>query len=580
MSDNNYTVSALKYRPDSWGTIVGQSNIASTLQQAIKSNQLAQAYLFCGPRGVGKTSTARLFAKSINLAHDSDLDDFSYNIYELDAASNNQVDDIRNLNDQVRIPPQIGKYKVYIIDEVHMLSQSAFNAFLKTLEEPPAHAVFILATTEKHKIIPTILSRCQVYDFHRISINDMVNHLSFIADKENVKYDTDALHVISEKADGALRDALSCFDLMVNFCNSNITYEAVIKNLNILDHDYYFKITDAIIENKIHDALNIFNDILGKGFDGHLFINGLGSHFRNLLVSKDKLTINLLDVSEKAKLRFIEQSNLLSSILLIDGLTEIGDADVRYKSSKNQRLHVEIVLMKLCSLDAEKKKSKNIEILPPGDIIPTAKKDEKIVAEIAKEVIPDTINKIERQSISKIAPSNTEPLPTVVRPRPIHKIKKRTLTASISTIRNKMNEDKNIILSNEEELNKSSSKFSMTLFKEKWMAYAEKRKNEGKHGLFTTMSKSLPELMNDNFLFEVVIDSKVQQMEFQNETQDLMDFLRNELNNGHIQLDIKVAESKVKKLTHLTSRERFFKMAEKNPDLNLFKDEFDLDIEY
>ena len=579
MSDNNYTVSALKYRPDSWETIVGQPNIASTLQQAIKSNQLAQAYLFCGPRGVGKTSTARLFAKSINLAHDSNLDDFSYNIYELDAASNNQVDDIRNLNDQVRIPPQIGKYKVYIIDEVHMLSQSAFNAFLKTLEEPPAHAVFILATTEKHKIIPTILSRCQVYDFHRISINDMVSHLSYIAEKENVQFDKDALHVISEKADGALRDALSCFDLMVNFCDSNISYDAVIKNLNILDHDYYFKITDAIIEHKIHDALTIFDDILSKGFDGHLFVNGLGSHFRNLLVSKDKLTINLLEVSEKAKTRFIEQSELLSSKLLIDGLAEIGDTDVRYKASKNQRLHVEIALMKLCSLEHEKKKSKKIEILPPDGF---TKSDNQV-----SQVISEPKSKQDSISISKIVEPNPqkespvlESNPSVIRPRPIHKIKKRTLTASISTIRDKMNEDKNVSLSNEEELNKASSKFSEALLKEKWMFYAEKRKNDGKHGLFTTMSKSLPKITNENFLLEVIIDSKVQQMEFQNETQDLLDFLRNELNNGHIQFDIKVVESNVQKLTHLTSRERFFKMAEKNPDLNLFKEEFDLDIEY
>ena len=579
MSDNNYTVSALKYRPDSWETIVGQPNIASTLQQAIKSNQLAQAYLFCGPRGVGKTSTARLFAKSINLAHDSNLDDFSYNIYELDAASNNQVDDIRNLNDQVRIPPQIGKYKVYIIDEVHMLSQSAFNAFLKTLEEPPAHALFILATTEKHKIIPTILSRCQVYDFHRISINDMVSHLSYIAEKENVQFDKDALHVISEKADGALRDALSCFDLMVNFCDSNISYDAVIKNLNILDHDYYFKITDAIIEHKIHDALTIFDDILSKGFDGHLFVNGLGSHFRNLLVSKDKLTINLLEVSEKAKTRFIEQSELLSSKLLIDGLAEIGDTDVRYKASKNQRLHVEIALMKLCSLEHEKKKPKKIEILPPESFAKSENHVSQVISVPKSKQDSISISKIVEPKPQKESPV-LEPTPSVIRPRPIHKIKKRTLTASISTIRDKMNEDKNVSLSNEEELNKASSRFSEALLKEKWMIYAEKRKNDGKHGLFTTMSKSLPKITNENFLIEVIIDSKVQQMEFQNETQDLLDFLRNELNNGHIQFDIKVVESNVQKLTHLTSRERFFKMAEKNPDLNLFKEEFDLDIEY
>ncbi|MBM77044.1 MAG: DNA polymerase III, subunit gamma and tau [Crocinitomicaceae bacterium] len=579
MSNNTYTVSALKYRPDSWETIVGQPNISSTLQQAIKSEQLAQAYLFCGPRGVGKTSTARLFAKSINLAYDNKLDDFSYNIYELDAASNNQVDDIRNLNDQVRIPPQIGKYKVYIIDEVHMLSQSAFNAFLKTLEEPPPHAVFILATTEKHKIIPTILSRCQVYDFHRISIQDMVDHLSIIAEKENVKYDTDALHVIAEKADGALRDALSCFDLMVNFCDSNISYDSVVKNLNILDHDYYFKITDAIIQNKIHESLTIFNDILSKGFDGHLFINGLGSHFRNLLVSKDNLTINLLEVSEKVKTRFLEQSNLISTKLLIEGLTEIGTADVQYKSSKNQRLHVEITLMKLCSIDSEKKKSKNIEILPPDSFISKAIKNEKVENTLNVSAEEKPLKKNQESKGYEDVISKNEAKPIVVRPKPL-KIKKRSITASISNIRSKMNEDKNVVLTKEEELNKSSSKFSIAILKEKWLAYAEKRKNEGKHGLFATMSKSIPSKMDEDFLVEVVIDSKVQQMEFQKEIQDLLDFLRTELNNGHIQLDIKISESNVQKLTHLTSRERFFQMAEKNPDLNLFKDEFDLDIEY
>ena len=356
MSQDNYTVSALKYRPDSWETIVGQENIATTLKQAIDSDQLAQAYLFCGPRGVGKTSTARLFAKAINLKHDSELTDFSYNIYELDAASNNQVDDIRNLNDQVRIPPQTGKYKVYIIDEVHMLSQSAFNAFLKTLEEPPAHAVFVLATTEKHKIIPTILSRCQVYDFKRISVPDMISHLSNIADKEEVKYEKEALHVIAEKADGALRDALSCFDLMVNFCSGNITYKEVAKNLNILDHDYYFKISEFIQKNSIHDVLLTYDEIISKGFDGHLFLVGLSGHLRNLMICKDDRTLRILEFSESIKQKFKEQSNLFEISILTELLSIASEADINYKSSKNQRLHVEILLMKLCSVGVQKKK--------------------------------------------------------------------------------------------------------------------------------------------------------------------------------------------------------------------------------
>ena len=356
MNEEKYIVSALKYRPSSWDTIVGQENIAKTLQQAIESDQLAQAYLFCGPRGVGKTSTARLFAKAINLKHDPELEDFSYNIYELDAASNNQVDDIRNLNDQVRIPPQKGKYKVYIIDEVHMLSQSAFNAFLKTLEEPPPHAVFILATTEKHKIIPTILSRCQVYDFHRISIADMVQHLQQIAEKESVKIELEALHVIAEKADGALRDALSCFDLMVNFCEGDISYKKVIQNLNILDHDYYFKLVDMMVENKIHDTLLLFAEILSKGFDGKLFISGMATHLRSLMMSKDERTLQIMDYSNDLKQKFAKQANVLDAQDITQMLTLLSETEVNYKSSQNQRLLIEVVLMQLCSIKDQKKK--------------------------------------------------------------------------------------------------------------------------------------------------------------------------------------------------------------------------------
>mgnify|MGYP001458680443 FL=1 len=359
MAEEQFIVSARKYRPTTWGTVVGQETISSTLQHVIDTGHLAQAYLFCGPRGVGKTTCARIFAKTINQQDGSEQEDFSFNIFELDAASNNSVDDIRSITDQVRIVPQVGKYKVYIIDEVHMLSPNAFNAFLKTLEEPPPHAIFILATTEKHKIIPTILSRCQVYDFNRISIQDMANHLAYVAKQENVKFESDGLHVIAEKADGALRDALSIFDQIVNYCDGNITYDAVIKNLNILDYDYYFKITDHLLKNEIHQSLLVFNEILENGFDGHNFINGLGSHLRNLLVSKDAITLKLLEVSDNVKAKYDEQSKLANPKFLIDGLKIIGETDVQYKSSKNQRLHVELALMKLSSLTAiegEKKK--------------------------------------------------------------------------------------------------------------------------------------------------------------------------------------------------------------------------------
>ena len=584
MSQDNYTVSALKYRPDSWETIVGQENIATTLKQAIDSDQLAQAYLFCGPRGVGKTSTARLFAKAINLKHDSELTDFSYNIYELDAASNNQVDDIRNLNDQVRIPPQTGKYKVYIIDEVHMLSQSAFNAFLKTLEEPPAHAVFVLATTEKHKIIPTILSRCQVYDFKRISVPDMISHLSNIADKEEVKYEKEALHVIAEKADGALRDALSCFDLMVNFCSGNITYKEVVKNLNILDHDYYFKISEFIQKNSIHDVLLTYDEIISKGFDGHLFLVGLSGHLRNLMICKDDRTLRILEFSESIKQKFKEQSNLFEISILTELLSIASEADINYKSSKNQRLHVEILLMKLCSVGVQKKKSENLEIIAPDffdvqESIPSPSNkeltEESISYEIKQETAVNTEIKKENKSLTDRKIENSK----IVRPNLNIKIQKRSLTTSITGIRKKINKKVEIDSERKEEQNLSSSKFSEVLLQEKWLLFAENRKLEGKLGLHTTLTKSKP-ILNDDFSILFVIDSEVQRMELQLESQSLLDFLRSELNNGLIQLKLEVTAHDKPKLSQLTSKERFFQMAEKNPDLHLLKEKFNLDIEY
>lgn len=353
---SEFIVSARKYRPSSFDTVVGQKSITSTLENAIKTHQLAQAYLFCGPRGVGKTSCARIFAKKINEESTGENQDFSFNIFELDAASNNSVEDIRNLTDQVRIPPQVGKYKVYIIDEVHMLSQAAFNAFLKTLEEPPPHAIFVLATTEKHKIIPTILSRCQIYDFNRIQIPDMVEHLEKIAKDQGIAYEADGLHIIAEKADGALRDALSIFDQVVSFTNKNITYQGVIDNLNVLDYNYYFRVSDAINKGDISEALLIFDEILNNGFDGHLFITGLGSHFRNLLVCKDTVTAQLLEVGENIKQKYIEQSQASELPLLVNGLKVITQADTSYKTSKNPRLLVEFTLIQLCSLSPSEQK--------------------------------------------------------------------------------------------------------------------------------------------------------------------------------------------------------------------------------
>ena len=350
----SFVVSARKYRPLGFDEVVGQEHITTTLKNAIDNNHLAQALLFCGPRGVGKTTCARIMARMVNgfEAESGEAAANNFNIYELDAASNNSVDDIRNLIDQVRYPPQQGKYKVYIIDEVHMLSTQAFNAFLKTLEEPPSYAIFILATTEKHKVIPTILSRCQIYDFNRIEINDMVVHLQKIAEKEGVDAEPEALHLIAQKADGAMRDALSIFDLIVTFSSdSKVTYQNTIKNLHILDYDYYFKLGDFFAAEDMSGALLLFDEILRNGFDGHNFLVGLQEHFRNLLVCKNPNTLKLMEVPENSMDKYQEQANTLSSSYLLTGLNLMNQVDLNYKQSKNQRLHVELCLMKLSQLN-------------------------------------------------------------------------------------------------------------------------------------------------------------------------------------------------------------------------------------
>ena len=353
----HFIVSALKYRPTTFKDVVGQQSITNTLQNAIENDHLAQALLFTGPRGVGKTTCARILAKQINQDGTQKVDeDFAFNIFELDAASNNSVDDIRNLIDQVRIPPQVGNYKVYIIDEVHMLSPNAFNAFLKTLEEPPKHAIFILATTEKHKIIPTILSRCQIFDFKRITVNDIKGHLAQIAEEQGVKAEDDALHVIAQKADGALRDALSIFDRVVSFSGKTLSREAVTENLNVLDYTYYFDITDLLIQNNIPKVLVAYNAILAKGFDGHHFIMGLASHFRDLLVCKNEETIALLEVGEQVKSMYLDQSQRTENSFLIEGIELANSCDLKYKISRNQRLLVELCLLQLASLTAKVEK--------------------------------------------------------------------------------------------------------------------------------------------------------------------------------------------------------------------------------
>src|SRR5690554_1628047 len=352
----DYIVSARKYRPQSFQEVVGQEAIVTTLEHALESNKLAQALLFCGPRGVGKTTCARILAREINQNDETQADDdFAFNIFELDAASNNSVDDIRNLIDQVRFPPQVGQYKVFIIDEVHMLSNQAFNAFLKTLEEPPKHALFILATTEKHKIIPTILSRCQIFDFNRIGVADIVSHLEYVAKNEGVNAEPEALNVIAQKADGAMRDGLSIFDQIVSFTGNHITYQDVITNLNVLDYDYYFKLVNQFLKNEVADALLVFDEILNNGFDGHHFINGMSSHIRNLLVAKDAVTVQLLEVGGEIKERYKEQAAACSSDFLLDAMGISNECDMQYKSSQNKRLLVELALVRIAQLTQKKK---------------------------------------------------------------------------------------------------------------------------------------------------------------------------------------------------------------------------------
>jgi len=357
--EEQFIVSARKYRPQTFKDVVGQQAITDTLLNAIETNHLAQALLFTGPRGVGKTTCARILARKINQPdYDDPNEDFSFNVFELDAASNNSVDNIRDLIDQVRIPPQTGKYKVYIIDEVHMLSSAAFNAFLKTLEEPPKHAIFILATTEKHKIIPTILSRCQIFDFKRITIQDAKNHLAEVAKSQGIIADDNALHIIAKKADGAMRDALSIFDRVVSFSGKNLTREAVTQNLNVLDYEYYIKATELILANKIPDLLLFFNEILSQGFDAHHFVQGLASHFRDLLVCKNPETVQLLEIGDEGKIQYQHQANVATQEFLLEAVRMANDCDLKYNLSQNQRLLVELCLMQLASItfDSEKKK--------------------------------------------------------------------------------------------------------------------------------------------------------------------------------------------------------------------------------
>ncbi len=587
----NFVVSARKYRPITFDTVVGQKSITSTLKNAIKNNHLAQAFLFCGPRGVGKTTCARILAKTINCQNIKDNmeacdecesctsfnNSASFNIHELDAASNNSVEDIRNLVEQVRIPPQVGKYKVYIIDEVHMLSSAAFNAFLKTLEEPPAYAKFILATTEKHKIIPTILSRCQIFDFKRIGIDDIAKHLQFIAENENVKAEQDALHIIAQKADGALRDALSMFDQIVSFSGGDINYKNVIENLNVLDYDYYFRIIDAILAKDITQCLLIINEIIDNGFDGQHFIIGLGEHLRNLLVCKNEATLKLLEVGENIREKYGQQSQTCDSKFLLEALEINNRCDVSYKISNNKRLLMELGLMQMCSIGdtpANQTATKPIQV----KVVPKP--------EAKKEVAPTPKQEIKEETVEAPKPQSYEKKAEEIKSPPVVEEAKEETTSAAKT---KIPSSFSIKDFNKKEEEKTEAQNGLTdpadlpatdFDQEKldgvWTTYLDSLKSS-LPGFSSALLKYKP-LLKDDFLVEFNIDNKIIASDHIN-IADLQGHLKEELNNYKIVLK-PVVVKKQEQQTAYTDKEKFEKMAEKNPDILNLKNKLDLEIDF
>jgi len=565
-----FIVSARKYRPKHFKDVVGQQAITNTLENAIKNNHLAQALLFTGPRGVGKTSCARILAKRINQqdAENAEEEDFAFNIFELDAASNNSVDDIRSLTDQVRIPPQTGKYKVYIIDEVHMLSQAAFNAFLKTLEEPPAHAIFILATTEKHKIIPTILSRCQIFDFKRIGVLDAKNYLKTISEKENITAEDDALHIIAQKADGAMRDALSIFDRVVSFSGKNLTREAVTENLNVLDYDTYFGMTDLLLANKIPEVLNAFNVVLGKGFEGHHFINGLASHFRDLLVAKDKVTLELLEVGDNAKKKYLIQATAASIPFLMQAIQKANDCDLSYRASKNQRLLVELSLMQIASItfDGEKKKSANYII--PATFFQSLSPTKKKIAEILVTKT-ETVNTPATAVVEK-------PKPALERPvlKNLGRLAKEPSKYSLKGFNKQKDTKKTAVQENFD--NHPKDAFTEKKLQELWKSYVELLNKKGERSIASIIGTDIPTL-GEGFQISFTVPNKLMQDQFKKGRPKLMNFLREKLNNYGIAIVVLLNEAVEKKFAY-TPDEKYKKLKEKNPLLEKLRQAFKLDL--
>ena len=596
---DNYIVSARKYRPSTFRSVVGQKSLTTTLKNAIQSNKLAHAYLFCGPRGVGKTSCARIFAKTINcLTPTADgeacnecesckafNEQRSYNIHELDAASNNSVDDIRSLIDQVRIPPPIGKYKVFIIDEVHMLSSAAFNAFLKTLEEPPHHALFILATTEKHKVLPTILSRCQIYDFSRISIADTVEHLQYVASSEGATAEPEALNVIAQKADGGMRDALSILDQVVSFTNGNITYQAVIDNLNVLDYEYYFRLTDAMLTGNVRPAILILNEILSKGFDGQNIITGLAAHFRDLLVCKDESTLILFEVGASIRERYKEMAGRCSDQLLFKAIELANTCDLNYRASRNKRLLLELTLIQLCQLSStgqasDDKKKGLIEPIPTSGQAQSSATAVQSAPPLQQPVQsppnmgaaaarPQVMTSSMPSSVSVMpsAPPSETPAKKLARPpqfgtslRDIgveHTQVQATVQRSVTTAQD------------------VASSFTQDDLLRCWDTFASSI--DKKVYLKNTMINCKPTLQ-ENYFFEVGVHNPGQQDELSNNCIEILSYLRVQLKNSRIQMRVRISESNEKHLAY-TSVEKYEHLLSVNPVLSKLKDEFNLSLD-
>ena len=613
----NYIVSARKYRPSTFESVVGQRALTTTLKNAIATQKLAHAYLFCGPRGVGKTTCARIFAKTINCmtpTADGEAcnqcescvafnEQRSYNIHELDAASNNSVDDIRQLVEQVRIPPQIGKYKVYIIDEVHMLSASAFNAFLKTLEEPPRHAIFILATTEKHKILPTILSRCQIYDFNRISVEDTVNHLSYVASKEGITAEPESLNVIAMKADGGMRDALSIFDQVVSFTGGNITYKSVIDNLNVLDYEYYFRLTDSFLENKVSDALLLFNDVLNKGFDGSHFITGLSSHFRDLLVAKDAVTLPLLEVGASIRQRYQEQAQKCPLPFLYRAMKLCNECDLNYRVSKNKRLLVELTLIQVAQLTIEgddvsggrspKKTIKPVFTQPAAaqqpQVTPATSASQTAVRQQTPVRQPQT--SVATQAVSSSTSSSSSLNSTTSVPsqsagivqggqgeRKIPVMKMSSLGVSIKNPQRDQVAQKETMPQSGKVQQAVEEDF---IFNDRdlnfyWQQYAGQLPKE-EDSLTKRMQMLHPVLLNNSTTFEVVVDNEIAAKDFRNLIPELQNYLRVQLKNSKVVMTVRVSEP-TETVRPVGRVEKFQMMAQKNQALMQLKDEFGLEL--